>query len=215
MSRMSLSNTLKPCRTWSRADCSRSRLYCSASDASSSRRRADWLPASPRRSSSDRTRRAEAAPMALASRCSVKRSRWMSASASGEMRRIAAFGVLGERALGALGSQIAGNRVLQVAGGDGRAPEPERRRHGRARQVVEHEDLRLQALDRLGRLQQRHDHEHQDVDGYAPQHAVRQRLESAGRTGPCGDRKLRPNGPSVRTERDTQPASMIQGSSSV
>ena len=93
ISRMSLSNTLRPWRTWSSADCSRSRLYCSASDASSSRRSADWLPASRRRSSSDSTRREDAAPMALASRCSVKRSRWMSASASGEAGalRLAAY----------------------------------------------------------------------------------------------------------------------------
>ena len=36
----------------------------------------------------------------------------------------------------------------------------------------EHEHLRLQALDRLGRPQQRDRDEHQHVDGHAPQHAV-------------------------------------------
>ena len=73
-----------------------------------------------RRSSSDSTSREEAAPMALASRCSVKRSRWMSASASGADRRAAAFGKLGKRPLRALGAEIAGDRVLQVAGRDRR-----------------------------------------------------------------------------------------------
>ena len=137
--------------------------------------------------------------MALASRCSVKRSRWMSASASGADRSIAAFGVLGERALRALGAQIAGNRALQVAGGDGRAPQPERRRHRRARQVVQHEDVGLQALDRLGRLQQRHGHEDQHVGGHAPQHAVGQRVELQV------EQRLRATGSSGRTGRRSGP----------
>ena len=78
----------------------------------------------------------------------------------GRGRRVAACGILGERALGPLGAEIAGDRVLQVADRDGRAPEPERGRHGRPGEGLEHEDLRLQALDRLGRPQHRHRHEH-------------------------------------------------------
>ena len=191
---MSLSNTLRPCRTWSSADWSRSRLYCSASEASSSSFSAEWLPAWLRRSSSESTSRDDAAPMALASRCSVKRSRWMSASALGDERRIAALGIFGEGALRALGAEVAGDGALQFAGRDGRAPHAEARRDRRPRQVVEHEQMRLQALDRLGRPQQRDRHERQHVGGHAPQHAVRQRLEaqveqgvratgSPGRTG--------------------------------
>ena len=36
----------------------------------------------------------------------------------GRQRRVAALGILGERALGTLGAEIAGDGVLQVAGGD-------------------------------------------------------------------------------------------------
>ena len=89
-------------------------------------------------------------------------------------RSIAAFRELGERPLRALGSQIAGNCMLQVAGSDGCTPQPERRRHRRATQIAQHEHLGLQALDRLGSLQQGRDHEHRHVGGHAPQHAVRQ-----------------------------------------
>jgi hypothetical protein len=48
---------------------------------------------------------------------------------------------------------------------------------GGRRKVAQHEHLGLQALDRLGSLQERHDHEYQDVDRHAPQHAVAQRVD--------------------------------------
>ena len=78
----------------------------------------------------------------------------MSASASGDSGVLRALGELGEGALGALRAQIAGHGALQVADRDGGAPEPECGRHRRPRQLVEHEHVGLQALDRLGRLQQ-------------------------------------------------------------
>ena len=128
ISRMSLSNTLEPVPHLVERGLQQVAVVLQRLGGIVEQRSADWLPASRRRSSSDSTSRDEAAPMALASRCSVKRSSWMSASASGADRRVAACGILGERALGALGAEIAGHRVLQVAGRDGRAPQPERRR---------------------------------------------------------------------------------------
>ena len=98
--------------------------------------------------------------------------------------RIAAGGVFGERALGPLGAQVARNGVLQVAGRHRRAPAPERGRHGRPGEGLGHEDLRLQALDRLGSPQHRHRHEHRHVDGHAPQHAVAEGVDLHVEQGP-------------------------------
>ena len=133
----------------------------------------------------------------------------------GRKRRVAAFGILRERALGALGAEIAGDGALQFAGRDRGAPHAEGRRHRRPRQIVEHEQMRLQPLDRLGRPQQRDRHERRMlaamlhstpcVSGIEAQ--VEQRRAAPGRP--------RPNGPSVMIERGSQPASMIHGSSSV
>ena len=49
----------------------------------------------------------------------------------GRDRSVAALGVLCERALRALGAEIARHGALQLADGDGRAPHAERRRHRR------------------------------------------------------------------------------------
>ena len=58
-------------------------MYCSASEASSSSRSADWPETLPRLNCSDSTSRADAAPIALVSKCSLNRSTPTSASAFG------------------------------------------------------------------------------------------------------------------------------------
>ena len=46
-----------------------------------------------------------------------------------------------------------------------------------AGKIVEHEQMRLQPLDRFGRPEQRNEDVSQDVADHAPQHAVSQWLE--------------------------------------
>ena len=157
---MSLSNTLRPCRTWSSADCSRSRLYCSASDASSSSLRADWLPASPRRQQQRQhePRRCGtdgARQQVLGEAQQVDVGLRVAASA-----RVAARRHTPRTSAPHARRRDSGHGLLQVADGDAMCATCRKAaRRPAARQIVEDEDVGLQALDRLGRPQQRHDDE--------------------------------------------------------
>ena len=128
----SLSNTAMPWRTWSSAVCRISRLYWIAALASSSSFSAALVETVRLRSSSDRTSRDEAAPIAEASRCSAKRSSWKSASAlrdRGSMRRAAMRN--SRTSARALLAEIARDRGLQFLDRDRGAPQPEARRDRR------------------------------------------------------------------------------------
>ncbi len=95
----------------------------------------------------------------------------------GRKRRVAALGVLRERARGAFGAEVSRDGMLQFPCRYRGAPHAKSRRCRRPRQIVEHEQVSLQSLDGLGCLEQRAHHEGQHVGRHAPQHAVGQRLE--------------------------------------
>ena len=173
--RRSLSNTLMPWATFSTVASSRSRLYWSAAVASSSSRSALPAPTLRRSSASASTRRADAAPIALASSRSVWRTRCRSASAGGRQRARPLGRELRERAPRPVGAQIARGHRLQLADLDRAAPQA---RGGVALAPVGvDERARLQALDRLRHAGQRDRDVGQRVGQQAPEHAVRQRVE--------------------------------------
>ena len=170
--RKSWSKTVMPCSIWSSAICSRSRLCCSASVASSSSRNVSLEALSPRLNSSDRMSRAEDEPTALASSCSEKRMTSMPGLLVAVQRAVLRLEGL-ERALGALDAEIARDRVLEVVDGDRRA-EALQARHRAG--VARHEDRRLDALQRHRSARQRAEHEEHQIDRQAPHDAVVERL---------------------------------------
>ena len=83
---------------------------------------------------------------------------------------------IGERFEGfarAFGAEILRHRAEDVLHRDGAAPSAERRRD--RRELVGHEDIRLQALDRRRLAHQRQADVCQDIGRQAPEHAVHQR----------------------------------------
>ena len=111
--------------------------------------------------------------MADAIRCSAWRSSWKSAGVPrSSVRRLAARERL-ERGAGPVGTEILADRVHQVLDRDRGAPAAEVRR-GR-RQLLRHEQVGLQMLDRRGLPQQRDDDIGHAVERQTPEHAVHQR----------------------------------------
>ena len=171
----SASNTAMPCRTWFSAVCRISRLKCSAAWESSSSLSAAFAETVRLRSSSDITRRDEAAP--IDGRDQVLGM--LQQFEIGRRRRFERAGMLGceslEGVAGALGTEILRHRALDILNRDGGAPAPEGRRD--RGEGVRHEQVGLQALDRRRRACERHDDVSQDVERQAPQHAVQQRRQ--------------------------------------
>ena len=110
----SASNTAMPWRTWFSAVCRISRLKCSAAWESSSSFSAALAETVRLRSSSDITRREEAAPIEEAIRRSACCSSSKSAGAGGSRLAGMAGGKGLERIAGALGAEILRHRALDV-----------------------------------------------------------------------------------------------------
>ncbi len=171
----SASNTAMPCRTWFSAVCRISRLKCSAAWESSSSFSAALAETVRLRSSSDITRREEAAPIEEAIRRSACCSNSKSAGAAGSRLPGWPAAKASKAWRGALGAEILRHRALDVLHGHGGAPAPERRRDRRQR--VRHEQIRLQPFDRRRLARERHHDVGQDVERERPEHAVHQRRQ--------------------------------------
>ena len=164
-----------PWRTWFSAVCKISRLKCSAAWESSSSFSAALAETVRLRSSSDITRREEAAPIEEAIRRSACCSNSKSAGAAGSRLPGWPAAKASKAWRGALGAEILRHRALDVLHGNGGPPAPERRRDRRQR--VGHEQIRLQPFDRRRPLRDRHHDVGQDVERERPEHAMHQRRQ--------------------------------------
>ena len=176
----SASNTAMPCRTWFSAVCRISRLKWSAAWESSSSFSAALAETVRLRSSSDITRREDAAPIEEAIRCSACCSSSKSAGAAGSSRALWVTAKASNEWRARSGPRYCATvlwmscTVTVVR---------QRRNVGARRQRVRHEQVGLQSFDRGRLARQRQHHIGQDVERKRPQRAMQQRRQIGAEQG--------------------------------